>query len=165
MARKRLFCKVDCSQAYHSLQMANQRSNEMLAFKCAIRTFSYRRLAQGLSRALSAFWSFMREYLDKVIKAAQCAQYVDDIGIVANNATQLINNLRATFECVRTAGLKLTMHKCHFGAKKMTSWGVPSLLKEYMHNTTQGPKLPRENNNFKIQKSTSKILGFPELRS
>ena len=58
----------------------------MLAFGFASGTFAYRRLAQGLSRALSAISSFMREYLDKVIKADQCAQYVHDIGIPANNA-------------------------------------------------------------------------------
>ena len=29
----------------------------------------------------------MREYLDKAIKADQCAQYVDDIGIAANDST------------------------------------------------------------------------------
>ena len=65
----------------------------------------------------------MREYLDKVIKADQCAQYVDDIGIAANNATQLFNILRATFECIRTAGLKITMHKCPFGAKEIAFLG------------------------------------------
>ena len=69
LAGKKLFCKLDCSQAYHCLQMAEQRSIEMLAFNFASRTFAYKRLAQGLSRALSAFSSFMREYLDKVIKA------------------------------------------------------------------------------------------------
>ena len=71
MAGKRLFCKLDCSQAYHCLQMADQRSIEMLAFNFASRAFAYRRLAQGLSRALSAFSSFMRNYLDKVIKSDQ----------------------------------------------------------------------------------------------
>ena len=76
--------------------MADQRSIEMLAFNFASRTFANRRLAQRLSRALSAFSSFMREYLDKVIQADQCAQYVDDIGIAANDAAQLIKNLRAT---------------------------------------------------------------------
>ena len=116
MAGKKLFCKLDCSQSYHCLQMADQRSIEMLAFNFASLTFAYRRLAQGLSRASSAFSSFMREYLDKVIKADQCAQYVDDIGIAANDADHLIKNLTATFECIRNAGLKLTMHKCHFGA-------------------------------------------------
>ena len=116
MAGKKLFCKLDCSQAYHCLPMANQKSIEMLAFNFASRPFAYRRFAQGLSRALSAFSSFMREYLDEVNKADQCAQYVDDIGIAANDANHIITNLKATFECIRKAGLKLTLHECHFGA-------------------------------------------------
>ena len=89
LAGKSVFCKLDCSQAYHCLQMADQRSVEMLAFNFASRTFAYKRLAQGLSRSVSAFSSFMREYLDPVVKADQCVQYVDDIGIAANNATDL----------------------------------------------------------------------------
>ena len=59
LAGKKLFCKLDCSQAYHCLQMADQRSIEMLAFNFASRTFAYKRLAQGLSRVLSAFSSFI----------------------------------------------------------------------------------------------------------
>ena len=89
LAGKSLFCKLDCSQAYHCLQMADQRSVEMLAFNFASRTFAYKKLAQGLSRSVSAFSSFKREYLDPVVKADQCAQYVNDIGIAANNATDL----------------------------------------------------------------------------
>ena len=38
LAGKSLFCKLDCSQAYHCLQMADQRSVEMLAFNFASRT-------------------------------------------------------------------------------------------------------------------------------
>ena len=95
LAGKSLFCKLDYSQAYHCLQMADQRSVEMLAFNFASRTFAYKRLAQGLSRSVSAFSSFMREYLDPVVKADQCAQYVDDIGIAAKNATELTLNIRA----------------------------------------------------------------------
>ena len=115
MAGKNLFCKLDCSQAYHCLQMADQQSIELLAFNFASGTFAYRRLAQGLSRSLTAFSSFIREYLDSVIRADQCAQYVDDIGIAANTPEQLIKNLRAVFQCLRKAGLKLSMAKCHSG--------------------------------------------------
>ena len=68
MAGTRLFCKLDCSQPYHCLQMAHQKSIEMQAFIFASRSLAYRRLPQRLSRALSAFSSFMREDLDKVIK-------------------------------------------------------------------------------------------------
>ena len=106
---KKLFCKLHWSQAHHCLQMADQRSVELLAFNFASKTFGYKRLAQGLSRALPAFSSFMRDYLDKEIKADQCAQYVDDIGIAVNSVAQLIHNIGAVFECIRNAGLKLTI--------------------------------------------------------
>ena len=91
-AGKKLFCKLDCSQAYHCLQMTDQQSIELFAFTFASRTFAYRRLAQGLSRSLPAFLSFIHEIFDPVIKADQCAQYVDDIGIAANTSQQLIKN-------------------------------------------------------------------------
>ena len=123
MAGKKRFCKLDCSQAYHCLQMADYQSIQMLAFNFASRTFAYRRLAQGLSRSLSAFSSFMRDYLDKAIKADQCAQYVDDIGIAANDTKQLCLNIKTVFECIRNAGLKLSMSKCHFGVKQVDFLG------------------------------------------
>ena len=40
LAGKSLFCKLDCSQAYHCLQMADQRSVEIIAFNFASRTFA-----------------------------------------------------------------------------------------------------------------------------
>ena len=123
LAGKKLFCKLDCSQAYHCVQMADQRSIEMLAFNFASRKFAYKRLAQGLSRSLSALSSFMREYLDMVIKADQCAQYVDDIGIAANSVTQLIRNIRTVFERIRQTGLKLSIDKCHFGVTEVKFLG------------------------------------------
>ena len=103
--------------------MAGQQSIELLAFKFASRTFAYRRLAQGLSRSLSAVSSFIRKYLDPVIKADQCAQYFDDIGIAANTPEQLIENLQAVFQCLRKAGLKLSMAKCHFGVQEIDFLG------------------------------------------
>ena len=103
--------------------MADQRSVEMLAFNFASRTFAYRRLAQGLSRSVFAFSSFMREYLDPVVKADQCAQYVDDIGIAINNATDLTGKIRAVFKYIRQAGLKLTIEKCHIGLRQVEFLG------------------------------------------
>ena len=61
LAGKSLFSKLDFSQAYHCLQMADHRSVEMLAFNFASRNFAYKSLAQSLSRSVSAFSSFMRE--------------------------------------------------------------------------------------------------------
>ena len=65
----------------------------------------------------------MREYLDPVVKADQCAQYVDNIGIAANNATDLTRNIRAVFKCIRPAALKLTIEKCHFGVRQIEFLG------------------------------------------
>ena len=102
----------------------------------------------------------MREYQDKVIKADQCAQYVNDIVIAANKATQLINNLRATFEYIRTAGLKLTMHKCHFGAKEIDFLGrtiTPEgvrLQRPRVQNFLEKTKFP------KSKKALQRYLGF-----
>ena len=58
LAGKSLFCKLDCSQSYHCLQTADQRSVEMLAFNFASRSFAYIKLAQGLNRSVSAFFKF-----------------------------------------------------------------------------------------------------------
>ena len=101
--------------------MVDQRSADLLTFNFASGTFAYKRLSQGLSRSVSAFSSFTREYLDTRVKADQCAQYVDDIRIAANNATDPIRNIRAVFKCIRQAGLKLKIEKCHFGARKVKS--------------------------------------------
>ena len=108
-AGKSLICKLDGSQAYHCLQMADQWSVETFAFSFCSRTFVCRRPAQCLSRFLSAFSSFKREYLDPALKADQCAQYVADVGIVANKATDLTRNFWAVLQCIRNAGLKLTI--------------------------------------------------------
>ena len=143
--------------------MADQRSIEMLAFNFASRTFAYRRLAQGLSRAISAFSSFMREYLDLVIKADLCAQIVDDVGIAANDANHLIANLRATFEYIREAGVKLSMHKSHFGTtaidflgRTITPEGVKP-QKERVTNFLEKTKFPR------VQESLTALSRFSQL--
>ena len=155
MAEKNLFCKLDCSQAYHCLQMADEQPVELLEFNFASRTFAYRRLAQGFSRSLSAFSSFITQYFDPVIKADQCAQNVDNVGIAANTPEQLIKNLRAVLQCLRKAGLKLSMAKCHFGVQQIdflgrtiTTDGVAP-QKQKLAKLLEKFKFPRSKKHFK----------------
>ena len=122
LAGKSLFCKPDCSQAYHCLQMAGLRSVKMLPLIFASRTFACKRLAHGVSRPVSAFSSFRHEYLNPVVKTGQCAQYLD-IGIAAKIATDFTRNIRAVFKCFRQAGLKLKIEKCHFGIRQVEFLG------------------------------------------
>ena len=103
--------------------MADQQSIELLAYNFASRTFAYRRLVQGLCHSQSASWSLICEYLDSVIKADQCAQYVDHIGIAPNTPLKLIKNQRAVFQCFRRTGLNFKVVKCHFGEQEKYSFG------------------------------------------
>ena len=48
---------------------------------------------------------------------------MDDIGIAANNATDLTRNIRAVFKCIWQAGLKLRIEKCHFGVRQVEFLG------------------------------------------
>ena len=160
MAGKNLFCIFDCSQAYHCLQMADQQSIKLLAFNFASRTFAYRRLAQGLSRSLSAFSSFIREYPDPVIKANQCAQYVDDIGIAANTPEQLIKNLRAVFQCLRKAGLKLSMAKRHFGVQETDFLGQTITTKEVAPQKQKITKFFEKVKFPRSRKAFQRYIGF-----
>ena len=61
----------------------------------------------------------MLEYLNPIVKSDQCAQYVYDIGIKANNATDLIRNIRTVFQSIRQTGLKMTSAKCHNGVTQV----------------------------------------------
>ena len=99
----------------------------------------------------------MRENLDKVIKAYQCAQYVDDIGIAANDSDHLIANLRATFKCNQEAGLKLTMQKCHFGATEIDYLGrtiTPEGVKPQKQNVQNFLERP----NFRSRKRLYRVI-------
>ena len=105
---KSLFCRFDCSQAYHCLQMANQRSVEILAFFLSSRTFGYKGLAKSLSRSLSVFSSFMRVYFDPVVKTDRGDQNLDDIGTETKDGTNHTRNIRAFFKCTSQAESRLT---------------------------------------------------------
>ena len=78
--------------------MADEQSIQLLSLNFGSRTFAFVRLAQGLNRSLSAFTIVVREYLDLLVKADRCAQYVDDIGVAANTSVELIENLELVFQ-------------------------------------------------------------------
>ena len=117
-------------------------------------------LQKTCTSSVSAFSSFIREYFDPVVKADQCAQYVDDIGTAANNATDITRNIRAVFRCIRRAGLKLTIEKCHFGVRQV----------EFLGRTISPEGISpqaRKNQNFldkfrfpKSKKALQRCLGF-----
>ena len=116
-AGKNLFCKLDCSQAYHCVQMADDLSVQLLAFNFASRTFAYNCLAQGLNKSVTGFSSFVKHYLDPCLAANVCTQFMDGFAAVVNIFDELTPALRKVSDCLRESGLKLSAHKCEFGTK------------------------------------------------
>ena len=122
-AGKKLFSKLDCSQAYHCVQMADDLPVQLLAFNFASRTFAYTCLAQGLNKSVTGFSSFVKHYLDPCLAADLCTQFMDDIAAGVIEFDELIPVLRKTFDCLIASGLKLSAHKCEFGTAKIDYLG------------------------------------------
>ena len=148
-AGKSLFTKLDCSQAYHCVQMADDLSVQLLAFNFGSRIYAYKCLTQGLSKSVTGFSSFIRHYLDPCLAADLCTQFMDDIGVAVNNFDELIPTLSKIFECVRKSELKLSPNKCEIETQRMkflgniiTPAGV-SLEQEKVSNFLKKIKIPQ----------------------
>ena len=118
-AGKKLFTKLDCSQAYHCVQMTDDVSVQLLAFKFASRTYAYKCLAQGLTKSIAGFSSFIRHYLDPCLASGNCTHFMDDIGNAVTNFEQLVPSLREIFICISQTGLKLSSKNCEIATEKM----------------------------------------------
>ena len=160
LAGKRLFAKLDCSQAFHVVQMADIESIQLLAFNFEGRTYAYQRLAQGLSRSVTSFSSFMRKYLDACIAAGRCFQYVDDVGSAAQNAVELVENLVAIFKCIEKSGLKLTIKKCEFGLAKINFLGNTITEQGMTPNKQKVEEFLSTMKMPKNQKQIKRLIGF-----
>ena len=102
----------------------------------------------------------MREYLDSIIKADQCAQYVDDIGNAANTTEQLTKNIRAVFKRIREAGLKLTIKKCHFGVTQIELLGGTITLVRVAPQDRKVKNFLSKVRYRKSKKRVQKYIGF-----
>ena len=109
------------------LQLGDQGPLKMLASNLVRGQFACKGLARGLSRSQTQ----MRKYLHPVIKADQCAQYVDDFGFATTNTTDFTQNNRAVLELICETLLKLTVKKCHLESDKLNSLVGPSHEEEF----------------------------------
>ena len=121
------------------MEMADPQSIQMLAFNFTSRTYAFKRLAQGLTRAVSAFSSFMRQQLDKCMLNDKCFQYVDDGGTAAIDAKEMIANLKEIFECIRKSG---------FNHRNVNSVRVLLLFSEAKSHLSQWHQLLKKERSF-----------------
>ena len=118
-AGKSLLTKLDCSRAYHCVQMADDLSVQILAFNFRSQTYAYKCLAQGISKSVTGLSWFIRHYLDPCVAADLCTQFMDDIGSAVNNLQELTPTLQKIFECIRRSGLKLSPKNCEIRTQRM----------------------------------------------
>ena len=120
-AQKKLFTKLDFFQAYHCVQMADDISEQLLAFNLASRTYAYECLAHGL-KTVTGLSSLIRHYLDPFLASRNCTQFMDDIGNAETNFDQLAPSLRETFICISQSGLNRNPKSGNSNGYKKISW-------------------------------------------
>ena len=162
-AGKKLFTKLDCSQAYHCVQMADDVSVQLLAFNFASRTYAYKCLAQGLNKSVTGFSSFIRHYLDPCLASGNFTQFMDDIGNAVTNFEQLVPSLREIFICIRQSGLKLSPEKCEIATDTMIFLGN-NISAEGI--SPEKAKITKFFDKFKMPKTTKQVnllIGFTQF--
>ena len=160
LAGKTLFAKLDCRQAYHCIPMADELSIQLLAFNFGARTYAFSRLAQGLSRAPTAFCSFARQHLDPCIAKDICYQYMDDIGCGASSVKDLLEKLDEIFPCINKSGLKLSPAKCEFGVKSLQFLGNLITANGLTPDKNKVTKFLNDLEMPKTTKQVKRIIGF-----
>ena len=157
LAGKKIFAKMDCSQAYFSMQMADEKSVNLLAFNFGGRTFAFKRLAQGLNRSPTAFSSCVSKDLEACVANDQCVVYFDDLGSGAYDGIKLLENLDEIFTSITRSGFKLSMEKCQFGISQIQFLG---------HTITENGLSPNKDkvekflNNIKTPKTIKQVRKF-----
>ena len=162
-AGKNLFCKLHCSQAYHSVQMADDLSVQLLAFNCASRTFAYKGLAQGLNKSGTGFSSFVKHYLGPCLAANVCTQFMDDITAGVNNFDEMIRALKKNFDCLKESGLKISAHKCEFGTTKIDFLGSTITPKGISSKSARIQKLLGQIRMPNTVRQVKRLIGFVQF--
>ena len=115
LAGKKIFAKMDFSQAYFSMQMTDELSIHLLAFNFGGQTFAFKQF----SRSSTAFSSCVSKRLKSCVANDQCFVYFDDLGSGAINGDSLIQNLEHVFGCIEKLEFKISINKFEFVIQKI----------------------------------------------
>ena len=131
LANKKIFSKLDLSQAYAQLMLAPE-SRELTTINTHRGLFQYVRLPYGVSSAPGIFQRAM-ENLFKDVPDVMC--YLDDLLISSENEEKHEKLLNRVFQLLQDSGLKVKPEKCEIA--------VPELM--YLgYKITQTGLLPTE---------------------
>ena len=115
------FSTLDLISGYWQVEM-DDKDREKTAFCTLDGLFEFKVMPFGLCNAPATFQRLM----DMVLAGLQwtnCLVYLDDVIVVGRTFHEHLQNLRAVFERLRAAGLKLQPKKCHLCSPKVEFLG------------------------------------------
>ena len=119
LANKRVFSKLDMSQAYAQLEL-DKESKTLTTINSHRGLFQYNRLAFGISSAPGIFQRAM-ENLFKDLPNVIC--YLDDILLVSDDHNEHEVLLNKVFKRLQDTGIKLRADKCAIGVSEIVYLG------------------------------------------
>ena len=111
------FSSIDLQSGYWQLSVRPE-DQEKTAFTTADGHYQFRAMPFGLSGSAHTFQRAMDVILAG-LKWTACLVYLDDVVVYGKDMQQHNERLREVLRCLRSAGMKIKLSKCHFGATSL----------------------------------------------
>lgn len=145
----KVFSTLDLMSGFWQVEIDPQ-DRDITGFTTPFGMYRWRRMPFGLKTAPATFQRLMstvlRPYLGKF-----CHCFIDDVIVFSADLQTHMQHLKAVFDCLYNAGLKMKAEKCEFGKAELL----------YLGHVINGPKgivMP-------CPKKAAAILDYPVLRS
>ena len=148
------FTTLDLTSGFHQIEM-DPKDTEKTAFSTDKGHFEYKRMPFGLKNAPATFQRLMNYVLKDLVNKV-CYVYLDDIIILGTSLEEHIQNIKAVFEKLREANLKIQLHKCEFLRKEVAYLGHIITIDGIKPN----PEKIKIIQNFPLPKTITEIKSF-----
>lgn len=113
LSGKKYFTQLDFKSGFWQIAM-DEHSKQMTAFRTEDGLFHFNRMPFGLTNAPASFQKMINTVLAG-LKGMNLQVFIDDVCIATKTWSEHLDVLRATFEAVIKANLKIKADKCAFG--------------------------------------------------
>ena len=121
LAKTKYFTTLDLAAGYWQVKM-DTNSQEKTAFATHSGLYEFTVMPFGLCNAPATFQRLMEAVLAGIARE-RCMVYLDDVLVVGKDFQEHLANLKAVFDRLRVAGLKLKPTKCYFGSDQVEYLG------------------------------------------
>ena len=116
LANAKYFSSLDFNQGFLNLKVS-EPDQDILTFVCDEGKFSYQRLPFGWKNSPGIFCEFVSKILQP--HRTYATAWMDDILCWSKSVEDHFKHLRALFQCIRDANVKLKLPKCNFFRLKL----------------------------------------------